>query len=58
MKDYKEPVVEIIELLAEDIITTSGGTVTDPSKTGDHTETEQSGDILLGGGFGGSANTQ
>ena len=57
MKDYKEPVVEIIELPAEDIITTSGGTVTDPSKTGEHTESEQSGN-LLGGGFGGSANMQ
>ena len=57
MKDYKEPVVEIIELPAEDIITTSGGTVTDPSKTGDHTETEQTGN-MLGGSFGGSANMQ
>ena len=57
MKDYKEPVVEIIELPAEDIITTSGGTVTDPSKTGEPTEMPESGN-LLGGGFGGSANMQ
>ena len=54
MKDYKEPVVEIIELPAEDIITTSGGTVTDPSKPGKDTEMPGSMDIL----HGGSANTQ
>ena len=39
MKEYHEPVVEVIVLPAEDIITTSGG-----SSTGSETETEQ-GDV-------------
>ena len=40
MKEYKEPVVEVIDLPTEDIITTSG------SSTGFPTETEQSHDVL------------
>ena len=41
MKEYKEPVVEVIEFSGNDIMTTSGG----PNGTGDDTETV-SGSIL------------
>ena len=53
MKEYKEPIVEIIDLPAEDIITTSG----DITRTGSDTEMPGSGN-LLGGSFGGGANWQ
>ena len=57
MKEYKEPVVEVIDLPTEDIITTSG------SSTGSPTETEQSHDVLdmlnsPVGSFGPGANGQ
>ena len=47
MREYKEPEVEVIELPAEDIITTSGST------TGSDTELPQ-GD-LVGGVYGGAS---
>lgn len=53
MKDYKEPTVEVIDLPAEDIITTSGGGT--PSSTGSDTESEESGNLL--GTFGGANGT-
>ena len=58
MKEYQEPIVEVIELPEEDIITTSGG---GPKGTGGDTETE-SGSIgpfgMTNGSFGGGANWQ
>ena len=56
MKEYKEPVVEVIDLPVEDIITTSG------ERTGSDTETDE-GNVLgtlrsPAGSFGPGANGQ